>query len=369
LASNTNSKVGATAPRAFWKRGPIVLYKSGAEAGGAVRRQSEVRSELEIIMSKYRKSLPQLGSRLFLTDGGLETTLIFHNGIDLPYFASFDLLRTSEGRTTLHDYFLPYIERARQDRLGFVLEAPTWRANPDWAAKLGYSREALAVVNQDAIALMEELRFAHETRDTPMVISGNIGPRGDGYVAGAEMSVEEAATYHGEQVAIFAESAADMVAAFTMTNVNEALGVVVAAQRHDMPVAISFTLETDGRLPSGATLKEAIETVDSATLEGPAYYMINCAHPMHFESTLTGGGRWIERIRGIRANASRRSHAELDAAPDLDAGDPVELGGQYGDLLRAFPQIRVIGGCCGTDHRHVAEMSTACAGHGSSKAA
>jgi homocysteine S-methyltransferase len=320
-------------------------------------------------MSKYRSALPQLGSRLFLTDGGLETTLVFHHGIDLPYFASCELLRNQEGRNVLTEYFEPYIETARRAKLGFVLEAPTWRANPDWGAKLGYTRETLTNVNRMAIALMEELRFAHETRDMPMVISGNIGPRGDGYVAGAEMTPEAAAEYHGEQIAVFADTAADMVAAFTMTNTSEALGIVVAAQQHKMPVVISFTLETDGRLPSGATLKEAIETVDAATGEGPAYYMINCAHPTHFETTLAGGGRWIERIRGIRANASKRSHAELDAAPDLDAGDPLELGGQYRDLLKAFPQIRVIGGCCGTDHRHVAEMCTACAGHGASRAA
>ncbi len=320
-------------------------------------------------MSKYRNALPQLGSRLFLTDGGLETTLIFQNGIDLPYFASCELLRSEAGRDVLAAYFAPYIETARRAKLGFILEAPTWRANPDWGAKLGYSRETLAEVNRMGIALMEELRFAHETGHTPMVISGNIGPRGDGYVAGAEMTVEAAAEYHGEQIAVFAETAADMVAAFTMTNISEAVGIVVAAQRHDMPVVISFTLETDGRLPSGATLKDAIETVDDVTREGPAYYMINCAHPTHFETTLAGGGRWVERIRGVRANASRRSHAELDAAPDLDAGDPVELGGQYGGLLRVLPQIRVIGGCCGTDHRHVHEMCTACSGHGSSRAA
>jgi homocysteine S-methyltransferase len=320
-------------------------------------------------MSKYRNALPQLGERLFLTDGGLETTLIFLHGIDLPYFASCELLRSQAGRDVLREYFAPYIEMARRAKLGFVLEAPTWRANPDWGAKLGHSRETLAEVNRLGIALMEELRFAHEARDTPMVISGNIGPRGDGYVAGAEMTVEAAAEYHSEQIAVFAETAADMVAAFTMTNISEALGIVVAAQRHRMPVVISFTLETDGRLPSGATLKDAIETVDAVTREGPAYYMINCAHPTHFQTTLAEGGSWIDRIRGVRANASRRSHAELDAAPDLDAGDPVELGGQYGDLQRAFPQIRVIGCCCGTDHRHVHEMCAACSGHGSSKAA
>jgi S-methylmethionine-dependent homocysteine/selenocysteine methylase len=322
-----------------------------------------------MIMSKYRNALPQLGSRLFLTDGGLETSLIFYHGIDLPHFASCELLRSKIGRDVLTEYFLPYIEMARQAKLGFVLEAPTWRANPDWGAKLGYSRETLADVNRMGITLMEELRFAFETRDAPMVISGNIGPRGDGYVTGAEMTVEAAAEYHDEQVAVFAATNADMVAAFTMTNISEALGIVVAAQRHRMPVAISFTLETDGRLPSGATLEEAIEAVDAATDEAPAYYMINCAHPAHFERKLAGSGRWIERIRGIRANASKRSHAELDAASDIDAGDPVELGGQYGALLRAFPQIRVIGGCCGTDHRHVHEMHVACSGNTSPKAA
>jgi homocysteine S-methyltransferase len=320
-------------------------------------------------MSKYRKALPQLGQRLFLTDGGLETTLIFHQRMDLPYFASFDLLRTAAGRKTLRDYFLPYIESAQQARLGFVLEAPTWRANPDWAAKLGYSREALAVVNREAIELLAELRFTYETQQMPMVISGNIGPRGDGYVAGAEMSVDEASAYHGEQIAVFADTAADMVSAFTMTNVNEALGIVVAAKRHDLPVVISFTLETDGRLPSGVSLKEAIEIVDAATGNGPAYYMINCAHPTHFEGTLHTGEAWTSRIRGVRANASKRSHAELDAAPDLDAGDPVELGRQYRELLRAFPQITVVGGCCGTDHTHVAHICGACGSGAKSHAA
>ncbi len=312
-------------------------------------------------MSKYRNALPQLGQRLFLTDGGLETTLIFHEGIELPHFASFDLMRTAAGRRTLRDYFIPYIESAQQAHLGFVLEAPTWRANPDWAAKLGYSREALAAVNREAIELLAELRFTFETQRMPMVISGNIGPRGDGYVAGAEMTPQAAAEYHGEQIAVFADTEADMVSAFTMTNVNEALGVVVAAKQHDMPVVISFTLETDGRLPSRVSLKEAIETVDEKTGNGPAYYMINCAHPTHFKGTLGKGEAWTSRIRGVRANASKRSHAELDAAPDLDAGDPIELGGQYRELLRAFPQITVVGGCCGTDHTHVAHICSACA--------
>lgn len=260
----------------------------------------------------------------------------------------------------MRHYHPPYIETAHRAGFGFVLDSPTWRANPDWGAKLGYSKEALGAANRDGIALMAELRAAHETSRFPMVISGAIGPRGDGYVPGEVMSAEEAEAYHGEQIGVFADSEADMVTAFTLTNVNEAVGIARAARRFDMPVAISFTLETDGRLPTGDTLRHAIEAVDGATANGPAYYMINCAHPTHFEDALRHDAPWLARIRGLRANASRRSHAELNEATELDAGDPMELGAQYQELLRRLPHIAVLGGCCGTDHRHVACIGATC---------
>lgn len=308
----------------------------------------------------YRSRLPQLDGGLFLTDGGLETTLIYHEGLDLPHFAAFGPLRTQAGRETLRAYYLPYIETARRCGLGFVLDSPTWRANPDWGARLGYSEKALAAVNRDAISLMAELRATYATRHLPIVISGAIGPRGDGYVPGEIMSAEEAQSYHHAQIAVLAETEADMVSAYTLTNVNEAVGITRAARALDMPVAISFTLETDGLLPTGDTLRHAIEAVDAATDGGPAYYMINCAHPTHFMHVLGDGGAWLSRLKGLRANASRRSHAELNAATELDPGDPAELGGQYRALLERFPHIRVLGGCCGTDHRHVACIGSAC---------
>jgi S-methylmethionine-dependent homocysteine/selenocysteine methylase len=192
------------------------------------------------------------------------------------------------------------------------------------------------------------------------VISGNIGPRGDGYDPGKAMSADEAHAYHGWQVELFRDAGADCVSAFTMTNVGEATGVARAAQAAGMPSVISFTVETDGRLPAGDTLGAAITAVDAATDGAPAYYMINCAHPTHFEDVLDAGSEWVKRLGGVRANSSRRSHAELDNAPELDAGNPAELGEQYGDLLRRFPQITVLGGCCGTDHRHVECISRAC---------
>jgi S-methylmethionine-dependent homocysteine/selenocysteine methylase len=168
--------------------------------------------------------------------------------------------------------------------------------------------------------------------------------------------VEEPAL--GGQIGALAGAGADMVAAITMTNTNEAVGLTRAAVAAGMPVAISFTLETDGRLPTGQSLAEAIAEVDEATGGAPAYYMINCAHPTHFDAALAGGGAWLGRIRG--ANASRRSHVELNEAPDLDAGDPVELGGEYRALVRRLPHINVLGGCCGTDHRHIEQICAAC---------
>ena len=310
--------------------------------------------------AKYREHLPQLNGQLFLTDGGLETTLVFHEGWDLPSFEAFVLLDSDRGRQALSSYLDRYVPMAIAAGAGFILESPTWRANPDWAEKLGYGREALARVNRDAIDFLIEIRARYETQTSPMVISGCIGPRGDGYDAGVAMRPEEAENYHAFQIGIFRDAGADLVSAFTMTNSNEALGIARAAKAAGMPCVISFTLETDGRLPTGESLAQAIATVDAGTDEGPAYYMINCAHPTHFDHVLAAGGAWVKGLRGIRANSSRCSHAELDNSPELDMGDPIELGGQYADLRRRFPQLNVLGGCCGTDHRHVECISLAC---------
>lgn len=304
-------------------------------------------------MSPYRTHLPQLDDRLFIADSGMETTLIFHDGIELPYFASFVLLDDDAGRARLRDYFAQHIEIARAAGTGIVLETPTWRANPDWGAKLGYDAARLAAVNRAAVAQLAELRDQLETPATPIVISGNLGPRGDGYVVGRTMSAEAAQAYHAPQVETFASTAADLVSVFTMTYVEEAIGVVRAAEAAGMPVAVSFTVETDGRLPSGMPLSEAIEAADAATGAYPVYYLINCAHPSHFAHVLEQGGAWRERVRGVRANASKRSHAELDEATELDPGDPDELASDYRALRALLPKLAVVGGCCGTDHRHI----------------
>jgi homocysteine S-methyltransferase len=311
-------------------------------------------------MSKYRKSLPQLADRIFLTDGGLETTLIFQDGLDLPYFASFPLIDTKEGRRQLESYYESYVDIALRARTGFMLDTATWRANPDWAAKLDYTGVRLDEVNRRSVEQLIQLRDRYETPETPMVVSGAIGPRGDGYVATAIMTADEARTYHLPQIKSFADAGADMATAFTLNYVGEAIGVALAAKSADLPVALSFTLETDGLLPDGTSLRDAILDADNATDAYPAYYMINCAHPTHFEGVLDGG-EWMERVRGLRANASTRSHAELDEATELDSGDPPDLARRYAELRGRFPNLTVLGGCCGTNDAHVAEIAKACA--------
>lgn len=306
---------------------------------------------------KYRKCLPQLQGKTMLTDGGLETCLIFHDGIELPYFAAFDLLRNQSGRETLKKYYHPYIDLALKHGTGLVLETPTWRANRNWGDQLGYNSKALVQINLDAVEMLCALRDQFEAQNSPMVVSGNIGPRGDGYVADNKMDASEAENYHMEQIKTFAGSSADMIAVLTMNYVEEALGVARAAAAADIPACIAFTVETDGRLPSGQPLGEAIEQVDHETSAKPAYYMVNCAHPSHFESVLKTGEDWTERVWAVRANASCMSHAELDEAETLDEGDPEAFGRECTELRQHLPNLSIFGGCCGTDHRHVASIA------------
>jgi len=283
----------------------------------------------------------------------METDLCFNYGIDLPEFASYDLLRTESGRQVIVDYYRSYIELARRYGLGLVLETPTWRANADWGRKLGDDADALRELNRASVELLRELRDATGDDAPPLVISGCLGPRGDGYTPGSLMTAEEARVYHGVQIETFAGTCADMVAALTLNYVEEATGVAMAARDFAMPVCISFTVETDGRLPGGTELAQAVEAVDSATDGWPAYYMINCAHPTHFDHLFMQEAGWLQRLKGLRGNASCMSHAELDNCETLDDGNPVAFGVELNALREHSPSLTVLGGCCGTDLRHI----------------
>jgi homocysteine S-methyltransferase len=294
---------------------------------------------------------------LVLTDGGLETTLVFHEGIDLPHFAAFPLLDAPDGRAVLRDYFEPFLSLAVEHGAAFQLDTPTWRANRDWGERLGYDRTALDRVNRDAVTFARELAAAAPELDVR--VNGVVGPRGAGYVGEDRMTAAEAREYHGDQIGSFAAAGADVVSAITMTYPDEAIGFVRAAADAGVPAIVSFTTETDGRLPDGSLLGDAIEAVDAATDGATEAFMLNCAHPTHFESVVRRDGPWRERVRGLRANSSTMSHAELDAAEELDPGDPDDLAARYLALRASLPQLTILGGCCGTDRRHVTAIASA----------
>jgi len=309
-------------------------------------------------MTKSKTILPNESAELFLSDGGLETTLIFLEGFELPYFAAFDLLKDQNGYEAIRDYYNRYLKIASEFKTGYILESPTWRASPDWIEKTGYPKSAVSEINKKAIQLLVDLRNEWEGKLSTIVISGCIGPRGDGYKAGNMMSIDEAQKYHSGQIEAFSQTPVDIITAITMNYLEEAIGIARAANAVNLPVVISFTVETNGRLPTGMSLKEAIEKVDASVNTPPMYFMINCAHPSHFTNELQDGANepWTKRIKGIRANSSCKSHAELDESTELDRGNPKELGSEHRMLKDKFAQLNVFGGCCGTDEEHVREI-------------
>ena len=300
---------------------------------------------------------PDAGTAV-VTDGGLETWLVFLRGQHLPAFAAYPLAGTSAGRALLTEYYEHYASIAARYDASVVLEAPTWRANPEWAATLGHDLDTLAGLFGDGVRVVQDVRSRWPGSGS-FLVGGTVGPRGDGYVLGATMTVAEAESYHTFQVQQMVTAGVDVITAMTMGYVEEAVGIARAARAVGLPAVVSFTLETDGRLPSGSTLGDAIAAADAATDGYPTHYMINCAHPTHFEHALAGGESWIRRIGGLRANASTLSHAELDQMEVLDDGDPIDLAARYVQLRVALPALLVVGGCCGTDERHVAAIAAA----------
>jgi homocysteine S-methyltransferase len=305
----------------------------------------------------HHDHLPRPSGRSFLTDGGLETCLVVDDGLELTAFASFLLLTSPEGTERLRTYYLEYLRTANRLGLGFVLETPTWRANPEWGRSIGFAPDRLALINRRAVELMHEIRSIDGGAE-PVVVSGCVGPRGDGHRTGITTAAD-AAAYHGQQIGWLVDGGADFVSALTIGTVEEGIGIATAAARLGTPVVISFTVGTDGRLPSGMSLGDAISITDETTGRYPLYYMVNCAHPHHLVGALEPGAAWIDRIGAYRPNASTLGHAELDGATVLDDGDPRILADEVVALRGPLPSLTVIGGCCGTDHRHVEAIAEA----------
>lgn len=293
-----------------------------------------------------------LKHKFYLTDGGFETELLFKHGFELPEFAAFPLLENPRGCEKVVDYYRSFLDIAADKGAGFIAETPTWRASKKWGRRLGYSESQLERVNTRAVDIIQSVCDEYRDSVADIIISGNIGPQDDGYAPGVMLSEKEAREYHQDQIKTFASAGVDIVSALTLCYADEAIGFVKAANDAGLPSVVAFTLETDGRLPNGTSLASAISEVDSETEGGPAYYMINCAHPSHFENVI-GSEVVIERLKAVRGNASRMSHEELDNAEELDQGVPEEFGVETAELLSKHNGIKVFGGCCGTDHRHI----------------
>ena len=307
-------------------------------------------------MTKYRHALPQLSGDMYLTDAGLETDLIFNHGIEIREFAAHTLLTDESGREALARYYREFLSLARDLDTGFILDGQTWKAHLHWAEDLGASEDELREANRNSIMFMAQLRDEFSGNSKPIVLNAFIGPQGDAYAPETEIAAHQAQAYHAKQIGWLAETEIDMITAMTFTQSDEAIGVVHAAREAGLPVVVSFTVETDGKLPNGQALKEAIETVDQATNAAAAYFMVNCAHPEHFMHVLVDAP-WARRIHGIRCNASRKSHAELDESETLDWGNPAEFADQYREIRTLMPWLNIFGGCCGSDFRHVEAMA------------
>jgi homocysteine S-methyltransferase len=305
----------------------------------------------------------------FLANGGIETYLLFQQGFPLRDGCGFEVFDDPAALEALERTYLePIADAALENGLGLVYDALVWRASPDWFARLGYKPADVERLNRLAISRTREAleswrrKRGGAAKTMPLVVSADIGPRGDGYRVESRASVDAARGYHDPQVGIVAEAGADLVGAMTMTHVEEAIGIALAAKERKLPVTIAATVETDGRLPDHMPLSEFIARVDDATDGWPLFYLVNCAHPTHVAPTLAAARErdeaWLERFRGFRANASSKSHAELDESTTLDRGDPADLARRVAELQRSF-DLRIVGGCCGTDVEHVAAIARA----------
>lgn len=305
---------------------------------------------------KDARHLPQMNGRNMTCGGGFETWLQYVDGFKLRHFCGFELIDDPRGRACLEDYHRKIAEAAAAQGFGVINEGLHYRASRDWGELIGYSREGLEEINIRGIEFYREIARDYDSPETPMLVGGAIGPRGDAYNVGRTPDAAESEDYHAEQIETFRKAGADLVTALTFSSIEEAIGLARAAKAAGMPVVVSFFVARGGKLNGGETLEEAITRVDAATNSAPAYYMVNCTHPTEFMPALTEGD-WTARLGGFMPNAVAMETLSLCQLGHLEDGDPVELGGQMADLARRFPHINVWGGCCGTDGRHIGEIA------------
>lgn len=295
----------------------------------------------------------------YLAEGGTETEIMFRHGYDFPHFAVFELFKNPEATERLRDMYKRYLDVVAESGFGALIGGLDYRASPDWADLLGYSREGLFDVQSQCIDFLRDVARPYHGQIPDIRICGITGPRGDAYALNKTITTDEAEEYHSVQMETLKSLDVDMVWAATLNNVPEAVGISRAAARHGLPVCVSFTLTSDHVLRSGPTLREAVEATDlQAGPEKPVCYGLNCSHPLEFAPALEPGD-WFKRVRNIRPNAAMMDKIALCKLNHLEEGDPVELAGHLGEMATAHPHIDMWGGCCGTWDKHLREIGRA----------
>lgn len=294
--------------------------------------------------------------RFYLSEGGTETEFMYKHGFELPHFAIFPLLDNPDAVSKLREMFRSYLDVAAKHEVCALMGGLDYRASPDWGELLGYSPAGLADANMQSIEFLREIAGEYSSQIPETLIQGLIGPRGDAYERNETITENEAEDYHAVQLETLKEADVDLALAITFNNIPESVGVARAAAKIGIPLGISLSLDSSSKLNSGQSLSEAITMIDKATDQSPEFYSINCSHPLEFEPAIEPGD-WVNRIRGVRPNASKMDKMALCQLGHLEEGDPVELGVLCGDLARRYPHMDIWGGCCGTWDKHLNEIA------------
>ena len=307
-------------------------------------------------MVDHQSFPPQQEGRFYLSEGGTETELMYKYGFELPHFATFPLLENPDAVSRMREMFRSYLEVAAKYKICALMGGLDYRASPDWGELLGYSPGGLAEANIQSIEFLREIADEYASEIPVILIQGLIGPRGDAYERNETITENEAEDYHSVQLETLKKAGVDLALALTFNNIPESIGVARAAAKIGVPLGISLTLDSTSKLSSGQSLVEAITTIDKETDQSPEFYSINCSHPVEYEPAIEPG-EWINRVRGVRPNASKMDKIALCKIGHLEEGDPVELGELCGDLARRYPHMDVWGGCCGTWNSHLDEIA------------
>ena len=298
--------------------------------------------------------------RPILTEGAMVERIRRHPAVRLdPDIAHAGLIYSAEGRKTLGDIYRQYLSIGQRHNLPMLTLAPTWRANPERTARAGCG--PVDKLNSDCVEFLKEICTEFGAYQERLYVAGLLGCRHDAYKPAEALNADAAEQFHAPQVKALAASRVDFIKAATLPAVSEALGIARAIAQTGIPCVLSFVIRPDGNVLDGTPLQKAVAQIDNETDQAPIFYMVNCVHPsvfMEAMSTETGSdGNLSERVIGFQGNTSSKSPEELDNLPYLDTTAPEPFAELMLRIHRTLG-TRILGGCCGTDNRHVEMVAT-----------